>query len=277
MLQGKTAIISGAASPRGIGLASARLFAAHGARVVILNIDLNATHEACASLGVDHIGLRCDVTDPVACQGARDAVLERFGAIDILINNAGITQPVETMDIDVGSWQLAAHPGRQPEGRAAAQPGRHPSHEGARQGVDRLHDLGVGPTRRRHLRPTASLGRQGGRARAVQGHDPRTGASGIRVNCVTPGLIETDIIGDKLTADMRAEIIGGIRSDVWERRLTRPTVPVSRIGPLGLRAGRRARRERRHADSLTSISKSQPRTSALRQSEQAECGIWRKT
>ena len=105
LLLGKTAIISGAASPRGIGLASARLFAAHGARVVILNIDLNATHEACASLGEDHIGLRCDVTDPVACQSARDAVLERFGAIDILINNAGITQPVETMDIDVGSWQ----------------------------------------------------------------------------------------------------------------------------------------------------------------------------
>ena len=210
MLQGKTAIISGAASPRGIGLASARLFAAHGARVVILDIDLNATHEACASLGEDHIGLRCDVTDPVACQSARDAVLERFGAIDILINNAGITQPVKTMDIDVGSWQLAAHPGRQPEGRAAAQPGRHTSHEGARQGVDRLHVLGVGPTRRRHLRRTALLGRQGGRARAGQGHGPRTGASGIRVNCVTPGLIETDITGDKLTAEMRAEIIGGI-------------------------------------------------------------------
>ena len=105
LLNGKIAVISGAASRRGIGLATARLFAAHGARVAILDLDLNAAHEAAASLGDGHLGLRCDVTDSEACNSSVAKVMDQFGGVDVLINNAGITEPVKTLHIDSRGWQ----------------------------------------------------------------------------------------------------------------------------------------------------------------------------
>ncbi len=61
LLKGKTAIISGAAGPRGIGYATARLFADHGASVAILDIDGVDAQHAARELGAQHIGLSCDV------------------------------------------------------------------------------------------------------------------------------------------------------------------------------------------------------------------------
>jgi NAD(P)-dependent dehydrogenase (short-subunit alcohol dehydrogenase family) len=60
LLGGKTAMISGAASERGIGLATARLFAAHGARIAILDLDQAQCDAAAQSLGSDHIGIACN-------------------------------------------------------------------------------------------------------------------------------------------------------------------------------------------------------------------------
>ena len=105
LLSGKTAIISGAAGPRGIGFAAARLFAEQGARVAIFDIDQSAAEAAAQGLGSDHLGLGCDVTDPAACKKAAAEAVDRFGNIDVLINNAGITQPVKFMEIDQDSWR----------------------------------------------------------------------------------------------------------------------------------------------------------------------------
>jgi len=208
LLQGKTAVISGAASKRGIGLATARLFAAQGAKVAILDLDLNAAHEAAQSLGTGHLGLRCDVTDGEACKSAISIVLKEFGAIDALVNNAGITQPVKTLEIDPKSWQriidvnltgvlllsqaVIPHMKERRKGSIAcmssvsAQRGGGifggPHYSAAKAGV-----LGLAKAMARELGP-----------------------DGIRVNCVTPGLIETDITGDKLTPAMRADIIRNI-------------------------------------------------------------------
>jgi NAD(P)-dependent dehydrogenase (short-subunit alcohol dehydrogenase family) len=175
LLSGKTAVISGAAGPRGIGYAAARLFAEHGARVAILDIDGNAAEAAAKGLGPDHLGLVCDVTDPEVCRRSVSAAIDRFGVIDILINNAGITQPLKFMDID--QVELAAHHRRQSDRRA--QPHRRPSCRtcaSASSRIDRLHVIGVGAARRRHLRRPALLGGQGGRPRTRQGDGARTGA-----------------------------------------------------------------------------------------------------
>src|SRR3712207_5833140 len=88
LLEGKTAVISGAASPRGIGLATARLFARHGARVAILDIDGSGAREAAAALGPQHAGLGCNVTDLDDCRRAADEAITAFGQVDILLNNA---------------------------------------------------------------------------------------------------------------------------------------------------------------------------------------------
>lgn len=208
LLQNKMAAISGAASVRGIGLATARLFAAQGARVAILDLDEQAAQEAAAALGPQHLGLRCDVADKASCQAAADAVIAAFGGLDILINNAGVTQPAKTLDIDEASWDRILDintksvlflsqlfiPHMQARGggsiacmsSVSAQRGGGifggPHYAAAKAGV-----LGLAKAMAREF-----------------------GRDGIRVNCVTPGLIETDITGGKLTAEMRKTIIDGI-------------------------------------------------------------------
>jgi NAD(P)-dependent dehydrogenase (short-subunit alcohol dehydrogenase family) len=208
LLAGKVAVISGAASPRGIGFATARLFAAQGAKVGILDLDGKAAQAAAVELGADHQGFACDVTDPAACQEAARGVLAAFGQTDILINNAGITQPVKIMGITPEdlhrimavnlngvlylSQAFIPHMRERKRGSIAcmssvsAQRGGGifggPHYSAAKAGV-----LGLAKAMARELGP-----------------------DGIRVNCVTPGLIQTDITGGKLTDEMRHEILKGI-------------------------------------------------------------------
>lgn len=208
LLDGKTAVISGAAGPRGIGLAAARLFAKHGARVAILDLDQGAVEAAAHGLGPNHLGLVCDVTDHAACKTAAAEVIRRFRKIDVLVNNAGVTQPVKFSEIDQPSWRrimdvnltgvlnlsqaVVPHMRELGGGSIAcmssvsAQRGGGifggPHYSAAKAGV-----LGLAKAMARELGP-----------------------DNIRVNCVTPGLIQTDITGDKLTDEMKSEIVKGI-------------------------------------------------------------------
>ena len=93
------AIITGAASPRGLGLATAKLFAEHGARVLLLDLDAAAAQQPLATLRARTIGARCDVTDKSECEAAAALALARFGRIDILFNIAGITSPQRLMEV----------------------------------------------------------------------------------------------------------------------------------------------------------------------------------
>src|SRR3954471_10627566 len=214
LLAEKTAVISGAASARGIGRATAKLFAEHGARVAILDIDAAGAKQAAAELGEGHVGIGCNVADLASCRQAAEQAIGAFGKIDILINNAGISQPVKTMEITPEDWQRVVdvnmtgvlylsqafipHMRARKQGAIAcmssvsAQRGGGifggPHYSAAKAGV-----LGLGKAMARELGP-----------------------DGIRVNSVTPGLIQTDITGDKLTDDLKAEVIKGI--------------PLSRLG-----------------------------------------------
>lgn len=89
-LQGKTCIITGTGG--GIGSAMARVFASHGARVVGCDIDAEkgeATLSSVKDAGGDMISLVADLTRPESCATVADAAIERFGGIDVLVNNAG--------------------------------------------------------------------------------------------------------------------------------------------------------------------------------------------
>ena len=104
-LAGRTAIITGAAS--GIGKATARLFAATGARVAILDRNeagARATAAELASEGAEAVGLACDIAQEDTVLRAFDAVSQRFGPIDVLVNNAAYRVPAEFLEVTQGQW-----------------------------------------------------------------------------------------------------------------------------------------------------------------------------
>jgi len=88
----KSVVITGAAG--GMGLAFARRFGQAGARVAMLDLQAAAVEAAAGQLaleGIDVLPLACDVSDPGGVVAAMDRVLDRFGGVDVLINNAGIS------------------------------------------------------------------------------------------------------------------------------------------------------------------------------------------
>lgn len=211
LLTDKVAVISGAASARGIGLATARLFAQHGARVAILDVDEAGAKRAAAELGHQHHAFGCDVANLESCRTAARQVIDTFGKADVLLANAGISQPLKFMEIAPENWDrvmdvnlrgvfylcqaFVPHMRERKQGSIAcmssvsAQRGGGifggPHYSSAKAGV-----LGLAKAMARELGP-----------------------DGIRVNCVAPGLIQTDITGGKLTDELRTEIRKGIPLD----------------------------------------------------------------
>ena len=208
LLDSKVVIVTGAASPRGIGKATARALAAQGARVVILDLRKEDAESAARDLGEEHLGLACDVTDKDACFAAAKAVIEKYGRVDGLINNAGITQPLKTMDIQAANFDAVIDVNLR--GTLYMSQAVIPQMREQKSGsivcmssVSAQRGGGI------FGGPHYSAAKAGvlGLARAMA---RELGADNIRVNSITPGLIQTDITGDKLTTEMRADIIKGI-------------------------------------------------------------------
>lgn len=106
-LDGKVAVISGAAS--GIGLGTAKLLAEYGAKVVLLDVSDEKGNKAAEEIkkeGGEAIFVKCDVTSNDDCKNAIDTVKDKFGRIDILFNNAGVTFRKTVVDLEEKEWDL---------------------------------------------------------------------------------------------------------------------------------------------------------------------------
>lgn len=216
-LAGKVAIVTGAT--QGIGAATARLFAAHGAKIVLNVLEDNAqARETLASLNTDDAMLfQADITDGEAITRMVAAATERFGAPDVLINNAGINvfnEPLSLTDdewtrcfeVDLkGAWNCAR----------AVLPGMLSLGRGSIVNIASVHGHKVIP----HCfpYPVAKHGLIGlTKALGIE-YAPHN----IRVNSISPGLVLTAIAeaGFAAAAD-----------PVAERRKQTDILPNKRIG-----------------------------------------------
>jgi NAD(P)-dependent dehydrogenase (short-subunit alcohol dehydrogenase family) len=208
LLSDRICIVTGAASQRGIGRATAQLFARHGGRVVILDLDEGQAKAAAADLGEGHLGLACNVTDKQACLNAVETVVGRMGRVDVLVNNAGITQPLKIMDIQPENYDAVLDVNLR--GTLYMSQAVIPHMRGRKSGsivcmssVSAQRGGGIfgGP----HY--SAAKGGVLGLAKAMA---RELGPDTVRVNSITPGLIQTDITAGKLTDELKVEIAKGI-------------------------------------------------------------------
>jgi NAD(P)-dependent dehydrogenase (short-subunit alcohol dehydrogenase family) len=102
-LDGKVCIVTGAGS--GIGRASALLFAAEGAHVVVADLDGAAAEAVVGEIAGDAVAQQVDVADEQATQSLASSTVERFGRIDVLFNNAGISGVGDLEETSLELWE----------------------------------------------------------------------------------------------------------------------------------------------------------------------------
>ncbi|MHA9660372.1 SDR family NAD(P)-dependent oxidoreductase, partial [Klebsiella pneumoniae] len=193
---------------RGLGFATAKLFAENGAKVVIIDLNGEASKTAAAALGEGHLGLAANVADEVQVQAAIEQILAKYGRVDVLVNNAGITQPLKLMDIKRANYDAVLDVSLR--GTLLMSQAVIPTMRAQKSGsivcissVSAQRGGGI------FGGPHYSAAKAGvlGLARAMA---RELGPDNVRVNCITPGLIQTDITAGKLTDDMTANILAGI-------------------------------------------------------------------
>ena len=214
LLKDKVAIITGGAGINGLGFATARLMAAQGARVAILDLALAEPASAAALLGEGHLGVVANVTDKASCEAAVAQVLKAFGRVDALVNNAGITQPVKTLEITGADYDRILDVSLRGTlyMSQAALPSMRQQQSGSIICISSVSaQRGGGILGGPHY--SAAKAGVLGLARAMA---REFGPENIRVNCITPGLIGTDIIKGKLSEEKKAEIA--------------ETIPLARLG-----------------------------------------------
>lgn len=184
-LEGKVAVVTGAA--RGIGATIAEVFARDGATVIVA--DIPAAGEALSETAnkVGGTALALDVTAPDAADKLAEFATERFGGIDIVVHNAGITRDKLLANMDEGRWNSVlnvnlAAPHRITEGLVA----KGVLKEGGRV-IDVSSIAGIAGNRGQTNYGASKAGVIG----MVNAEAPKLAEKGITINAVAPGFIET--------------------------------------------------------------------------------------
>lgn len=234
-LNGKVVAITGAA--RGIGLATARAVAREGAQVAIGDLALADAERAAESLGTGAIGLGLDVTDRESFAAYLDAIEDRLGPPEVLVNNAGIMllgdflqedPDAARKQVDVNLWgvwhgsQLAAR--RFERRRAghivniASMAGKTGFPGGATYCATKFAVIGLSESLRAELRGT-----------------------GVEVSVVMPGIVNTELASGLVKArgvknvnpeDVAAEIVDALKTPRFDVYVPRSNGRVVRTAAL---------------------------------------------
>ncbi|GAA3059385.1 hypothetical protein GCM10020000_47890 [Streptomyces olivoverticillatus] len=209
--EGYAVLITGAG--RGIGEATARRMAAEGAGVLVTDLDGERAAKAAAGIRAEGQGaesLACDVTDHAAVEAAVAAAVDRFGRLDVLVNNALSCHPdpplVEDHDDEAWSRDLDVTLTGAYRCARAAMP--HLAAAGGRGSIVNIGSVNGEQDFGNHAYSAAKAG-LASLTRTLAGH---CAARGVRVNLIAPGTVDTPQLG-------------------WQRSLVDPGGPPLPPGP----------------------------------------------
>jgi len=205
-LAGRVAMVTGAS--RGLGRAMALGLAEAGARVACVArsaADLDRVVEAIRTAGSEAIALTADVGDVRQARAAVDRAAERFGRLDVLVNNAGVGGPTLAVDLEESEWDLVMDTNLKSAFFLSQAAARVMLRTAAARGA------GANEVRGKVINVSSMMGVLGGNRRSVYcaskgGLDALTRALAVEwarhpilVNAVAPGYFETD-----MTAELQA-------------------------------------------------------------------------
>lgn len=211
----KTVLITGGS--RGIGAATAVYFAGKGYKVAITyNKSADAAEKlkkAMEQNKTEFLAIKCDVSDPAQVEEAVNRVVKAFGGLDVMVNNAGIALQKLITDTTNDDWQniLNTNLGGAFYGCRAAAKIMVPKHSGSIVNISSIWgktgasmEVAYSATKAGIIGLTKALAKE-------------LGPSGIRVNCIAPGVVDTE-----MNQNLNAEDFEVLANDTPLGRIGRP-------------------------------------------------------
>jgi NAD(P)-dependent dehydrogenase (short-subunit alcohol dehydrogenase family) len=216
LLDDKVCMIVGAASLRGIGYATAELFAEHGARLAVVDLAMNdelareikASIEKKIGRAVSLIGLKCDISDPSECDRVVQTVLAYYGAMDCLVNSAAVVKSQPLTSIAEKDFDLVV--GVNLKGAFNLCKSALPVFAARKSGVI-VNVASVAAQRGGGLVGGAHYAAsKGGVISLTRTVAREFGPQGVRANVVCPSMTETGMLDNNLTPEKFQEIVASI-------------------------------------------------------------------
>lgn len=213
LLEGRTAVVTGGA--QGIGLAIARTYVAHGARVVLGDLDEAAARAAAKELGGEEVavGVRCDVVSAEEVAALIDTAVTTFGSLDVFVNNAGITRDatMRTMSEDDFDLVIQVHLKGTWNGTRLAAARMREQKSGAIVNISSLSGkVGMVGQTNYSAAKAGIVGLTKAAAKEMAHH-------GVRVNAIQPGLI-------------RSAMTEAMPQKAWDQKMSE--IPMRRVGEI---------------------------------------------
>ncbi|APA98087.1 3-oxoacyl-ACP reductase FabG [Nocardia seriolae] len=213
LVGGRTAVVTGAA--QGIGLEIARVLLAHGAKVVVADLDPDRVKRAVEELSAAGpvVGAPGDVTAEADVESFVDLAVREFGGLDIYVNNAGITRDASLRNLRPEDFDavIAVHLKGTWLGVRAASAVMRAAGRGSIVNMSSLSGKSGNPGQTNYSAAKAGI------VGLTKASAKELAHKGVRVNAIQPGLIRTP-----MTEAMKPEVFAAREADIPMRRAGEP-------------------------------------------------------